>query len=71
MAEQKNKEPEGVGQEIETEGGEVRFEPVKKIEEDTFDAVKSLKTFIFITIGLLVGHFSCLCFSCFQTFKLY
>ena len=54
MAEQKNKEPEGVGQEIETEGGEVRFEPVKKIEEDTFDAVKSLKTFIFITIGLLV-----------------
>ena len=48
MAEQKNKEPEGVGQEIETEGGEVRFEPVKKIEEDTFDAVKSLKTFIFI-----------------------
>ena len=39
MAEQKNKEPEGVGQEIETEGGEVRFEPVKKIEEDTFDDV--------------------------------
>ena len=33
MAE-KTKEPEGVGQEIETEGGEVRFEPVKKIEED-------------------------------------
>ena len=54
MAEQKTKEPEGVGQEIETEGGEVRFEPVKKIEEDTIDAVKSLKTFIFITIGLLV-----------------
>ena len=33
MAE-KSKEPEGIGQEIETEGGEVKFEPVKKIEED-------------------------------------
>jgi hypothetical protein len=53
MAE-KSKEPEGIGQEIETEGGEVKFEPVKKIEEDTFDAVKSLKTFLFITIGLLL-----------------
>ena len=53
MAEQKRKEPEGVGQEV-IEGGEVKFEPVKKIEEDTFDAVKSLKTFLFITIGLLV-----------------
>jgi hypothetical protein len=53
MAE-KTKEPEGIGQEIETEGGEVRFEPVKKIEEDTFDAVKSLKTLVFIIIGLLV-----------------
>ena len=51
---QKSKEPEGIGQEIETEGGEVKFEPVKKIEEDTFDAVKSLKTFLFITIGLLL-----------------
>ena len=46
MAEQKRKEPEGVGQEV-IEGGEVKFEPVKKIEEDTFDAVKSLKTFLF------------------------
>jgi len=53
MAE-KSKELEGIGQEIETEGGEVKFEPVKKIEEDTFDAVKSLKTFLFITIGLLL-----------------
>ena len=33
MAEQKNKEPEGVGQEIETEGGEVRFEPVKRLKK--------------------------------------
>ena len=54
MAEETKKEPEGIGQEIIDPGGEVKFEPVKKIEEDTFDAVKSLKTFLFITIGLLV-----------------
>tara|TARA_A100001201_G_scaffold136812_1_gene126131 strand:- start:442 stop:891 length:450 start_codon:yes stop_codon:yes gene_type:complete len=31
----------------------VTFEPVKKIEEETFEAIKSTKTFLFVTIGLL------------------
>ena len=49
MAEQKRKEPEGVGQEV-IEGGEVKFEPFKKIEEDTLNTVKRLKTFLHSTM---------------------
>ena len=39
---------------VETNGEEeVKFEPIKQIETDTFNTIKSVKTFSFVVIGLL------------------
>ena len=52
MAEQKTKDT--VKQTVTTDGDdEVKFEPVKQIEQETFDAVKGIKTFDYVIIGLL------------------
>ena len=52
MAEQKTKDT--VKQTVTTDGEEeVKFEPVKQIEQETFDAVKGIKTFDYVIIGLL------------------
>ena len=52
MAEQKTKDT--VKTTVSTNGEEeVKFEPVKQIEQDTFDAVKGIKTFDYVIIGLL------------------
>ncbi|SVD68100.1 uncharacterized protein METZ01_LOCUS420954 [marine metagenome] len=52
MAEQKTKDT--VKTTVSSNGEEeVKFEPVKQIEQDTFDAVKGIKTFDYVIIGLL------------------
>ena len=52
MAEQKTKDT--VQATVSTNGEEeVKFEPVKQIEQETFDAVKGIKTFDYVIIGLL------------------
>ena len=52
MAEQKTKDT--VKTTVSTNGEEeVKFEPVKQIEQETFDAVKGIKTFDYVIIGLL------------------
>ena len=53
----KKKKPDDTGSvqaTVQTNGEEeVKFEPVKQIESDTFNTIKSIKTFIFVTIGIL------------------
>ncbi len=52
MAEQKTKDT--VKTSVSTNGEEeVKFEPIKQIETDTFDAVKGIKTFDYVIIALL------------------
>ena len=52
MEEQKTKDT--VKQTVTTDGEEeVKFEPVKQIEQETFAAVKGIKTFDYVIIGLL------------------
>ena len=52
MEEQKTKDT--VKQTVTTDGEEeVKFEPVKQIEQETFDAVKGIKTFDYVIIALL------------------
>jgi hypothetical protein len=52
MAEQKTKDT--VKQTVTTNGEEeVKFEPIKQIESDTFEAVKGIKTFDYVIIALL------------------
>ena len=57
MAQAPKKKPEDTGSvqaTVKSNGEEeVKFEPVKQIESDTFNTIKSIKTFIFVTIGIL------------------
>ena len=55
MAEQKGKKSEGsIQTNVKTNGEEsINFEPVKQVETDTLNTIKSVKTFIFVTIGIL------------------
>ena len=57
MAEQKTSKAKKTDvssvKEVEDKSGGVTFEPVKKIEEETLNSIKSTKTFLYIAIGLL------------------
>lgn len=57
MAQAPKKKPEDTGSvqaTVQKNGDEeVKFEPVKQIESDTFNTIKSIKTFIFVMIGIL------------------
>ena len=55
MAQQKKPTQEGAIKATVTTNGEehIGFEPVKQIEEETLTTIKSVKTFIFVIVGLL------------------
>ena len=57
MAQAPKKKPEDTGSvqaTVKSNGEEeVKFEPVKQIEEETLTTIKSVKTFIFVIVGLL------------------
>ena len=54
MAEQKTKDTGTVEAKVSTNGEEeVKFEPVKQVETDTFESVKGIKTLDSIIIALL------------------
>ena len=52
MAEQKTKDTGTVEAKVSTNGEEeVKFEPVKQVETDTFESVKGIKTLDYIIIA--------------------
>lgn len=55
MAQQKKPTQEGtIKATVKTNGEEhIGFEPVKQIEEETLSTIKSIKTFVFVVVGLL------------------